>query len=144
MTGVSRSATDKPALVPADARRSVGEQGEEQAAAYLTQLGYTILARNWRTRTGELDIVARDGECLVFVEVRTRRVGRYTAAPALGAPEESVTPRKQLQLVAMADEYLFQIPWDGPKRIDVVAVELGTDGALHRLTHYRDAVEGMA
>lgn len=112
--------------------------------AYLEQLGYAILARNWRTRSGELDIIARDGECLVFVEVRTRQIGRQAAAPSFGAPEESVTPRKQLQLAAMADEYLFQMPWSGPKRIDVVAVELAADGSVRRLAHYRDAVEGMA
>lgn len=126
------------------ARRALGRAGEDAAAVHLERQGYMILARNWRTRSGELDIVARDGDCLVFVEVRTRRSSRRTAVPALGAPEESVTPRKQLQLIALADEYLFQMPWDGPTRIDVVAIEVAADGAIRRLAHYRDAVGGMA
>lgn len=127
-----------------DARVSLGRQGEAIAAQYLADRRYEIIARNWRTRSGELDIVARDGEWLVFVEVRTRRAGRRGAAPTAGLPEESVTPRKQLQLSALADEYLFQLPWDGPKRIDVIALELAADGSVQRLSHYRDAVGGQA
>ncbi len=125
-----------------NARASLGRQGEAMAAAYLVGQGWEILASNWRTRLGELDIVARDGEHLVFVEVRTRRGGRQAVTPMLGAPEESVTPRKQLRLAAMAAEFLFQTPWDGPTRIDVIALELARDGSLLRLTHYRDAVGG--
>ena len=125
-----------------DGRRALGQQGEEYAAGYLAGLGYEIIVRNWRTRTGELDIVARDGEWLVFVGVRTRRAGRDRTAPALGAPEESVTPRKQMQLLALADAYLFQMPWDGPKRIDVIALELRGDGSVARLNHLADAVGG--
>jgi putative endonuclease len=125
-------------------RRALGQQGEEWGAAYLVKLGYDIVARNWRTRSGELDIVARDGDWLVFVEVRARRIGRTAAAPLLGRPEESVTPRKQLQLVAMADAYLFEMPWSGPWRIDVIALEIRPDGSVARLNHLRDAVGGMA
>ncbi|MGQ9768172.1 MAG: YraN family protein, partial [Anaerolineae bacterium] len=106
--------------------------------------GYTIIARNWRTRAGELDIIARDGEWLVFVEVRARRAGHKGATPAAGAPEESVTPRKQLQLIAMSQAYLFDLPFDGPVRIDVIALELAPDGSVVRLNHMRDAVGGVA
>src|SRR5512137_288895 len=108
----------------ANTRRALGQQGEELGAAYLAKLGYDIVARNWRTRSGELDIVARDGDWLIFVEVRARRIGRDAASPMLGRPEESVTPCKQLQLVAMADAYLFELPWSGPWRIDVIALEI--------------------
>ena len=125
-------------------RRALGQQGEEMAAAYLVELGYETVAHNWRTRAGELDIVARDGEWLVFVEVRARRTGRADPAPMLGRPEESVTPRKQLQLVAMADAYLFEMPWSGPWRIDVIALEIRPDGSVARLNHLQDAVGGMA
>ena len=125
-------------------RKALGQQGEELAAAHLDELGYVIVARNWRTRTGELDIVTRDGEWLVFVEVRARRTGRVAAAPMFGRPEESVTPRKQLQLVTMADAYLFEMPWSGPWRIDVIALEVRPDGSVARLNHLRDAVGGMA
>ena len=124
-------------------RRALGQQGEELAAAYLVRLGYDIVSRNWRTRTGELDIVAREGEWLIFVEVRARRIGRAASEPTLGRPEESVTPRKQLQLVAMADAYLFEIPWSGSWRIDVIALEIRPDGSIARLNHLRDAVGGV-
>ena len=133
----------QPRPGPLAGRQIVGRRGEDCAAAYLERQGYAIIARNWRTRRGELDIVARDGEWLVFVEVRARQGGRRPTGPILGAPEDSVTSTKQRQLAAMVEEYLFQAPWDGPKRIDVVAVELAADGALQRLTHYRDAVEGL-
>ena len=127
----------------ANTRRALGQHGEELAAAHLAELGYDIVSRNWRTRTGELDIVARDGEWLVFVEVRARRTGRAAAVPMLGRPEESVTPRKQLQLVAMADAYLFEMPWSGALRIDVIALEIRPDGSVARLNHLRDAVGGV-
>lgn len=128
-----------------DARRSLGARGEDLAAADLAAAAWEIVTRNWRPHgrslRGELDIVARDGDYLVFVEVRTRRVAR-DGAPTLGRPEESVTPRKQLQLAQLAYAYLFDFPWPGPWRIDVIVIELGRDGAVARLTHYRDAVGG--
>jgi putative endonuclease len=121
-------------------RLSLGRQGEEIAAAYLEQSGYEVVARNWRTRAGELDIVAREGDWLVFVEVRTRRAAGRGRPPALGTPEESVTPRKQLRLAAMSEAYLFELPWPGSWRIDVIALELWPDGSIARLNHLRDAV----
>ncbi len=126
-----------------DRRKALGRQGEDLAAAYLVQQGYDIITRNWRTRSGELDIVARDGDWLVFVEVRTRRIGSRASIPTLGSPEESVTPRKQLQLATLADAYLFELPWDGRWRIDVIALELRADGSVARLNHLRDAVGGV-
>jgi putative endonuclease len=127
-----------------DRRRALGRLGEDLAVAYLARQGCDIVTRNWRTRSGELDIVARDGDWLVFVEVRTRRIGSGASVPALGSPEESVTPRKQLQLVALADAYLFEVPWSGPWRIDMIALELRADGSVARLNHLRDAVGGTA
>lgn len=125
-----------------DARVGLGRRGEEVAAAYLASLGWEIVARNWRTRAGELDIVARDGPWLVFVEVRARRAGRQGAVPTAGAPEESVTPRKQRQLIAMSESYLFELPFDGPVRVDIIALELSGDGTVVRLNHIRDAIGG--
>jgi putative endonuclease len=127
-----------------NSRKQVGQRGEDLAVASLGALGYEILARNWRTRRGEIDIVAQDSEWLVFVEVRTRRRHQRDQAPSLGTPEESVTPAKQAQLVAMAETYLLDHPWDGPWRIDVIAIEIGPTGELLRLAHLKDAVEGMA
>lgn len=135
MTGESLKTTDP--------RRALGRLGEDLAAAYLAGLSYRIVTRNWRTRTGELDIVAQEGEWLVFVEVRARRAGRRGVDPVLGTPEESVTPRKQLQLAALADAYLYALPWQGPWRIDVIALELAADGSIVRLNHLRDAVGGV-
>lgn len=129
--------------VPRDRRKALGQAGEDVAAAYLARQSYQIITRNWRTRSGELDIVARDDDWLVFVEVRTRRSSGSAAGPLLGTPEESITPRKQLQLVALADAYLFEMRWEGPWRIDVIALELRADGAVARLNHLRDAVGGM-
>jgi putative endonuclease len=129
-------------MAATDGRKRLGRQGEDLAAAYLDGQGYTLISRNWRTRAGELDIVARDGEWLVFVEVRTRRAARRDAVPHFGTPAESVTPRKQMQLAALAEAYLFELPYPGPWRIDVVALELGRDGDIVRLEHYRDAIGG--
>jgi putative endonuclease len=123
-------------------RKRLGSQGEDLACAHLAGLGWQIVARNWRTRRGEIDIVARDGEWLVFVEVRTRRAAPRGGDPYLGPPDDSITPRKQLQLAAMAEAYLYDMPWNGPWRIDVIALELVADGAVTRLAHYRDAVGG--
>jgi putative endonuclease len=139
-----RNAEDDVPEQTQDRRRALGRQGEELAAAYLAQQGYHIVTRNWRTRSGELDIVAQEGEWLVFVEVRARRIRGGASVPVLGSPEESVTPRKQLQLVTMADTYLFEMKWDGLWRIDVIALELRADGSVARMNHLRDAVGGVA
>jgi putative endonuclease len=121
---------------PDNYKRKLGQRGEEIAAGYLREQGYTILARNWRCPAGEVDIVAREGETLAFVEVRTRRRGSR-----LGTPEESVTPRKQARMVEVAQTYLQEaglgdVAW----RIDVVAIEVGRRGEVTRLNLIRYAV----
>ena len=104
-------------------RISAGRRGEELAADCLARVGYTILARNWRCPLGELDIVARDGETLVFVEVRTRRSARF------GSPEESVGFSKRQKLSRLAAFYLHRHGlFDVPARFDVVAVHLLPSG----------------
>ncbi len=117
-------------------RRAFGQQAEERAARYLVEQGCTVIARNWRCAGGELDIVARDGAWLVFVEVRGRR------GDALGSPEESVTPAKQARLARLATAYVAECGWDGPWRIDVLALHYDRGGRLLELNHYRDAVHG--
>jgi putative endonuclease len=117
-------------------KRRLGQRGEEIAAGYLRQQGYTILVRNWRCPAGEVDIVAREGETLAFVEVRTRRQGGR-----LGTPEESVTPRKQTRMVEVAQTYLQEAGLDDAAwRIDVVAIEVGRRGEVTRLNLIRYAV----
>jgi len=121
---------------PADARRGLGALGEELAARRLAAAGYKIVARNWRCQAGELDLVAQQGDCLVLVEVRTRR------GKVLGPPEESITAAKQARLVTLAETYVQAVDWPGDWRIDVVAVELDRDGRLLRVDHYENAVTG--
>ncbi len=116
-------------------KRRLGQRGEEIAANYLRQQGYAILARNWRCPLGEIDIVAREGETLVFVEVRARQGDRF------GTPEESVTPDKQARLAELAQTYLQETDLeDTAWRIDVVAIELGRQGEVKRLNLIRCAV----
>ncbi|MBC8163401.1 MAG: YraN family protein [Roseiflexaceae bacterium] len=117
-----------------DQRRKLGSFGEAVALAHLTRAGLNEVARNWRGRGGEIDLIMRDGTTLVFVEVRTRRDG--SAAESVGA-------RKQSKLVALAYTYLAQhcdeqeLEW----RIDVVAIQLGRGGQVQHLDWVRDAVE---
>jgi putative endonuclease len=118
-----------------DARKRLGRAGEAIAADYLRRRGYAILEMNYRCPVGEVDIVARDGEWLAFVEVRTRR------SRAFGTPEESITPAKQQKLIELAQTYLQEhdlsdVPW----RIDVVAVEMDRRGKLQRINLIKNAV----
>lgn len=119
----------------ADSRQRLGRAGEQMAADLLTGKGYQIVTRNWRSgRSGEIDLVAQDGPSLVIVEVRTRRGLTY------GSAEESVTPAKQARLAALAEAYCDIAGWQGPVRIDVVAVSLAGDGRLLEVKHIENAV----
>jgi putative endonuclease len=114
-------------------RKQIGRQGEEIAAKYLTDKGYKILQRNWCCSTGELDIVAENGDTLIFVEVRTRRGERF------GTAEESITSLKQARLVELAQTYLQEVvPLHQSWRIDVIAVQLGH--GLPQVNHIENAV----
>ena len=119
-----------------DDRKPLGSFGERVAAAHLEAKGYAILDRNFRVAQAELDLVARDGDTLVFVEVRTRRGG------VVGAAASSVNARKAQQLHHAAAWYLDQHEQyaDDPMRIDVVTVELRRDGTLEKVTHIQNAV----
>ncbi|HNS01220.1 MAG TPA: YraN family protein [Anaerolineae bacterium] len=116
-------------------RQRLGRAGEQMATDLLAGKGYQILARNWRSgRSGEIDLVAQDGPCLVIVEVRTRRGRQF------GSAEESVTPAKQARLAALAEAYSAEAGWQGPLRIDVVAISLTADGRLLETRHLMDVV----
>jgi putative endonuclease len=96
-----------------------GGDAEERAAAYLAGHGLDIVSRNFRTRLGEIDLVAREGDTLVFVEVRMRSAGTF------GGALESITPRKQRRIQAAAQQFLGQYR-DPPRcRFDVIALEQG-------------------
>ena len=119
-----------------DDRQGLGRRGEELAARHLEARDYQIVAQNWRCETGELDLVAREDECLVMVEVRTRR-GR-----SMGSPEESITATKQARLVVLGEAYVQESNWTGDWRIDVVAIEMDRRGRVLRVDHYENAVTG--
>ncbi len=100
-----------------DHRQSLGRRGEDLACAELEKRGYVIIDRRFRTRCGELDIVARDGGVLVFVEVKARSGSNF------GTPFESITWKKRQRLSQMAASYLFVRRLAGVAcRFDVVAV----------------------
>ncbi len=98
-------------------RISLGKSGETYACRELERRGYAIVARRFRTRMGEIDIIARDGETLVFVEVKARRSTRY------GTPAEAVTWHKRQRLLRMAAEYvLLRGVANANCRFDVVSI----------------------
>jgi putative endonuclease len=118
------------------ARRDLGAFGERLAAAHLEAKGYRIRERNFRTREGEVDIIAEHRSTLVFVEVRTRR------GDAMGSPAESVTAAKAGHILAAAQAYVQAhegCPAD--QRIDVIAVSLAHDGRLLTVEHIEGAVD---
>lgn len=105
------------------------------AASYLEKKGYLILQRNYRSGAGEMDIVAQEGDCLVFVEVRARSTREY------GTPEESITPAKAQRLIKVAQGYLQEQGESAREwRIDLVAIQLRGD--FCRLNHVVNAVTG--
>ena len=107
-----------PAWVPTHHQSTLGESGEEYACRELRRRGYVILARRYRSRHGEIDIIARDGEVLVFVEVKTR------STESFGSPLEAVTPAKQRKVIRMAADYL------GRSRLFTVACRFDVVGVL--------------
>ena len=115
-------------------RRETGAIAENIAADYLTKRGYKIRERNYRTRNGEIDIIAEKDGALVFVEVRAK------TGKAFGSAEESITERKKVRLVALAEAYLGDTG-EQPEscRIDIIAIKLGTDGRLIRLNVVENA-----
>lgn len=119
------------------ARKNLGDSGERVAALFLEQRGYKILARNFRTRAGEVDLVAQDADGLAFVEVRTRNRNK------LVTPEESLTPRKRTALLATAERFLQAHPQyaDCSWRIDLVAIEVDRSGSIGRLEVIRNVIE---
>lgn len=118
-----------------DARQGLGRRGEDIAARHLERLGYDVLARNHRTRFGELDIVAGDGVRIVFVEVKTRRAGS-------GRPWESLHDLKRAQVRRMAAAYLSDVsdrPYAAELRFDAIGVVLAADDSLLELEHLEGA-----
>lgn len=108
-----------------------GRAGEQRAAEYLESLGYVVVDRNWRCDQGELDIVACQGDDLVFIEVKTRRGTGY------GHPFEAITPEKFARLHRLAIAWIIAHPgsgWGRSIRIDAIGI-VGDDPATGTLEH---------
>lgn len=117
-------------------RREIGNVGERIACNFLANNGYKIIETNYRCRAGEIDIVARHKETLVFVEVRTKKSFYF------GTPEESITPLKMEHLRAAAVHYEQNHPDLPPEwRIDVVAIQMNSSGHVCRVELIENAVE---
>jgi putative endonuclease len=118
-----------------NARQLLGQLGERLAANELEKRGYTIVERNFRCKAGELDLVAREGADLVFIEVKTRRGVAY------GFPEEAVEHKKASKLQEVANYYLEQHALvDCSWRIDVIAVQFSLQGRLEDIRLYQHAI----
>ena len=117
-------------------RRDVGILGEKLARQHLRKAGYSILETNYRCAEGEIDIIARHRDYLVFVEVRSK------TGPEFGSPEESITKTKKQRLVATATHYRQSHDNLPPLwRIDVVAVELNRQGKPSRIEIIENAID---
>jgi putative endonuclease len=121
-----------------DARHGLGAAGERLAAQHLERRGFAILERNYRTRWGELDLIAFDGRALVFCEVKTRRAGG-----SRGGPLEAVRPAKQAQVRRMASSWLHdrgrERPYAPVVRCDAIGITVDGDGSLVALEHLEAA-----
>ncbi len=109
----------------------LGKIGEEMAANYLIEKGYEILERNWRNVHKEIDIIAKDSNELVMVEVKTRQSDEY------GDPDLAVTKRKQSMLIAAANAYIFENGLDVSTRFDIVSIVLEEGAPI--INHIEDA-----
>jgi putative endonuclease len=113
-------------------RKSSGAWGEDLALRYLTRQGYTLVERNFRKRRGEIDLIVRNGQTLVFVEVKLRR------STGFGDPLEAVTARKQATIRSLAEQYLADNQPDfDTLRFDVVGILATHTGT--RIDHIEDA-----
>jgi len=119
-----------------DLRHRLGRAGEDIAAAHLARLGYDVIARNHRTRFGELDVVAFDGKTLVFCEVKTRRAGPSAS------PWEAISRGKRKQVRTMAAAWLAETadrPYSDELRFDAIGVVFDAHGEFVALDHVEGA-----
>ncbi|MCZ6538652.1 MAG: YraN family protein [Chloroflexi bacterium] len=115
----------------------IGRAGESAARAHVSrELGYEIVATNYQTRAGEIDIVARDDDWIVFVEVKTR------TNRAFGTGNEQVSAKKSLRLQAAAQSYLAEHDLENSDwRIDLISVKMDRSGLVSHIEHVESAIE---
>lgn len=116
-------------------RIALGDAGERLVNRRLTALGWNIVEQKWRVRGGEIDLIAFDGDELVFVEVKTRH------GDPRGTAEEAVDARKAARLLALGERYIGEHPEHAERfwRVDIVAITLDSRGAIERYSHLRNA-----
>jgi len=114
--------------------KDLGVEGENLAVRFLTKKGYSVIQRNHKTPFGEIDIIARDGDTIVFIEVKTRRDAMF------GYPFEAVTKRKIRKLKNSALFYLKKQRRESRARFDVLSI-FSTDSGLYEIEHIIDAFE---
>jgi putative endonuclease len=115
-------------------KQSLGSDGEALAAEFLRKKGYRIIAKNYKTAIGEIDIVAQDGDTIVFLEVKTR------TNEAFGYPFEAVNDRKRRKIRNVALLFLKKMKEEVPARFDVLSISSAGDGKKE-ITHIKDAFE---
>lgn len=115
-------------------RIKLGKRGEAAAARYLSGLGYRLLEANHRRRSGEVDLILLDGPTLVFCEVKTKMT------ELSGHAAEGYRSKQQSRMRTLILKYLQRHPWEGPLRVDVVALQKENGGGLYRVHHYIDAL----
>lgn len=108
-----------------------GSKGENMAAEYLQQKGFEIVARNYRHRRAEIDLIVKRDNWILFVEVKTRSSSDY------GEPEDFVDDLKARKIFEAAEEFIFSTDWQGHVRFDVVSVKLGAE---KEIVHFEDAI----
>jgi putative endonuclease len=119
--------------------KELGRFGEKIAQNYLKNKGYKILARNFKRKWGEVDIVAKEKKKIIFVEVKTilEKEGFFA--------EDEIDQRKKRQLIKMAQIYLqeLKIPLDSSWQIDIIAIEISPDFKKAKIKHYKNAIEDI-
>jgi putative endonuclease len=113
-------------------QQSIGKLGEDKAESYLIGLGYAILERNWRFSKAEIDIIAKDGDILVFVEVKAKT---YTY---FGAPEESISAHKENLIIDAGNQYMLSVNHMWEIRFDIISVIFDKNNNA-TITHFKDA-----
>ena len=114
---------------------SLGDWGEKLAADYLIKRGWKILARNFHSRYGEIDIIACNGEFISFVEVKTRR------KHAMVSPMEAITPQKQHKMIMTSETWLLQYPSDLQPRFDAFGIEVGPNDTVGKIQYLENAFQ---
>lgn len=114
-------------------KKETGKIGEDIAAKFLTRKGYTIIERNWRIKGGEVDIIAKDHDTVVFVEVKSRSSTEY------GTGEEAITSLKKKRLITAAKAYLRYRGEDFQCRFDVISILFTNRGKMKEMNHIQDA-----